>query len=242
MIEAIAIFACLFVLERLFAANALPAVRGWYPRAVLLNLGAAVLLILVARAWTPVMKAHPLSGVFDGLNPVAGGLLSFVVYQFFQYWWHRARHASQLLWNHVHQLHHSASRIETITASYAHPLDTGINLMLTSAVMWLLLGLPWQAVVVFSAIESFYDYFTHANLRTPHWLGYFLQRPEMHRIHHEHGVHASNYSLPLWDMLFGTHVNPRPGTAVRCGFDAGKESRLVDMLLGRDVHSVRDDR
>jgi sterol desaturase/sphingolipid hydroxylase (fatty acid hydroxylase superfamily) len=112
--------------------------------------------------------------------------------------------------------------------------------MLTSAVMWLLLGLPWLAVAVFSAVESFYDYFTHANLRTPHWIGYFLQRPEMHRVHHQHGVHASNYSLPLWDMLFGTHVNPKPGTAIRCGFDERLEARVMEMLAGRDVHSVRE--
>lgn len=241
MTYTIAIFVSLLVLERIFSATSLPSVRGWHARALLLNACAAVLLILVSRTWTPLMRAHPLPSFFDSLHPVVGGILAFVIYQFFQYWWHRARHEYQFLWNHVHQLHHSARRIETLTASYAHPFDTFINLLLTSTILWLVLGLPWQAVAVFSVIESFYDYFTHSNLRTPHWVGYFIQRPEMHRIHHEHGVHRSNYSLPLWDMLFGTHVNPKPGQSIQCGFDPEKESRVAEMLIGKDVHSIRGD-
>jgi sterol desaturase/sphingolipid hydroxylase (fatty acid hydroxylase superfamily) len=52
--------------------------------------------------------------------------------------------------------------------------------------------------------------FQHANLRTPRWLGYIIQRPESHGIHHERGLHAFNYAdLPLWDMVFGTFRNPR---------------------------------
>lgn len=37
--------------------------------------------------------------------------------------------------------------------------------------------------------------FTHANIRTPQWLGYFISRSEMHAIHHERvgtaGGHAA---------------------------------------------------
>jgi len=29
------------------------------------------------------------------------------------------------------------------------------------------------------------EFLYHTNCRTPHWLGYVLQRPEMHRIHHD---------------------------------------------------------
>ena len=51
--------------------------------------------------------------------------------------------------------------------------------------------------------------FQHWNVKTPRWLGYIIQRPESHGLHHELGVHARNYSdFPLWDMLMGTFVNP----------------------------------
>ena len=53
--------------------------------------------------------------------------------------------------------------------------------------------------------------------RTPRWLGYVIQRPEAHGLHHELGEHRRNYSdFPLWDMLTGTFVNPEvSGVAYR---------------------------
>jgi len=69
-----------------------------------------------------------------------------------------------------------------------------------------------------------------------------IQRPESHNIHHARGIHGYNYSdLPLWDMLFGTFLNPRTLASVECGFYTGASSRLVDMLLGKDVTRPRSD-
>jgi sterol desaturase/sphingolipid hydroxylase (fatty acid hydroxylase superfamily) len=42
------------------------------------------------------------------------------------------------------------------------------------------------------------------------WLGYFIERPESHSLHHQRGVHRHNDAdLPVLDMLFGTFHNPR---------------------------------
>ncbi len=82
---------------------------------------------------------------------------------------------------------------------------------------------------------TFCSVFQHANVKTPHWLGYFLQRPESHSVHHQAGVHAGNYSdLPLFDLLFGTFRNPQE-FAGQTGFYRGASNRLWDMLLMRDV-------
>lgn len=68
------------------------------------------------------------------------------------------------------------------------------------------------------------------------WVGYVFQRPEMHRLHHQHGRHRNNYGdIVWWDMLFGTYENPASWDG-RCGFDAQKEERLAEMLRYRDVH------
>jgi sterol desaturase/sphingolipid hydroxylase (fatty acid hydroxylase superfamily) len=73
-------------------------------------------------------------------------------------------------------------------------------------------------------------------VRTPQWVGLFFQRPEMHRIHHQHGRHKNNYGdIVWWDMLFGTYENPAEFTAT-CGFDDSREQRLGAMLEYRDVH------
>ena len=71
-------------------------------------------------------------------------------------------------------------------------------------------------------------------MRTPHWLGYIGQRPESHCVHHQHGIHANNYSdLSLWDILFGTFHNPARFDH-RCGL-GDQELRLGEMLAGRDL-------
>ncbi|UXI66192.1 sterol desaturase family protein [Tahibacter amnicola] len=231
------IAAVLLLLERLYPAHKQPASRHWVVRALALNLIGIPLLMIGQKTWIPFFKAHPFIDQLQSIHPVLGGFVAFLTFQFFLYWWHRLKHTNNFLWRTLHQMHHSPRRIEVLTAYYGHPLDGLGNLILSAFVCWCLLGLHWTSVAWFALIEGFYDYFTHSNLRTPYWIGYFIQRPEMHRVHHEHNVHASNYSLPIWDMLFGTHVNPKKGEEIpACGFDEEKEMRLGAMLLGRDVH------
>lgn len=84
-------------------------------------------------------------------------------------------------------------------------------------------------------ITTFLSVFQHSNIRTPHWLGYIVQRPESHSQHHARGVHAKNYSdLPLFDILFGTFYNPR-NFAAEAGFYHGASARITEMLRFRDV-------
>jgi sterol desaturase/sphingolipid hydroxylase (fatty acid hydroxylase superfamily) len=58
------------------------------------------------------------------------------------------------------------------------------------------------------------EFFYHWNIRTPSWLGFIVQRPESHRVHHQYRHHTQNFAdLPFWDMLFGTFKKDvhRPG-------------------------------
>jgi sterol desaturase/sphingolipid hydroxylase (fatty acid hydroxylase superfamily) len=58
-------------------------------------------------------------------------------------------------------------------------------------------------------------------------------------VHHQRGVHAWNYSdLPLFDLLFGTFRNP-PAHMPQQGFHDGASTRVLEMLVFRDV-SRRD--
>tara|TARA_B110000037_G_C17018067_1_gene464083 strand:- start:267 stop:527 length:261 start_codon:yes stop_codon:yes gene_type:complete len=75
------------------------------------------------------------------------------------------------------------------------------------------------------------------NIRTPHWIGYFFQRPEMHRIHHQRGKHYYNFSdIPLWDMLFGTFKNPKTYQG-KCGFKPEREVKLLKILSFKNVNN-----
>lgn len=239
MKEMLLLALALIVLERLFPAHKQPAVKYWVPRALILGFAGVPLLMIGQATWIPFFRENALALGLRSLPPLLNGFIAFLVFQFFLYWWHRFKHSNAFLWRTLHQVHHSPRRIEVLTAYYGHPLDGLGNLILSAFVCWFLLGLDWRSVGWFALIEAFYDYFTHSNLRTPYWLGYFIQRPEMHRVHHEYGKHRSNYSLPIWDMLFGTHVNPRRAEEVpHCGFDADKELMIGKMLRFVDVHKL----
>jgi sterol desaturase/sphingolipid hydroxylase (fatty acid hydroxylase superfamily) len=80
------------------------------------------------------------------------------------------------------------------------------------------------------------EYFYHANLKTPGWLRYFIQTPELHSIHHEYDVHKFNFSdIPIWDRVFGTYQDTTE-FAARCGFPAGAEEKIGAMLAFKDVY------
>jgi sterol desaturase/sphingolipid hydroxylase (fatty acid hydroxylase superfamily) len=181
------------------------------------------------RAWLPLPPQVP--------DPLVG-LASFFCTSFIFYWWHRATHRFDTLWRHVHQLHHSARRIEALTAFFAHPLEAASAAVIGGFSSYIVLGGSGIAAAWALLFAGVFDLFLHADIQTPRWLGYLVQRPEMHRVHHAHEHHADNYGLPLWDLLFGTWHNPRDGEPLRrCGFDDDKSDKLCEMLLGQDVHA-----
>lgn len=235
-------FAAGVVLERARPGWRLPRVRTWAWRVVVVNAVQLAVVVVAGVTWERWAQAASLLDLGATLPPAAGGLVAYVAATFVFYWWHRWRHESDWLWVHFHQVHHSPQRLEVVTSFYKHPLEMIVNSMLGAVLAYALLGLTPAGGAVYTLCTALGEFFYHANCRTPHWVGYLFQRPEMHRIHHEHGRHRDNYGdLALWDMLFGTWRNP-PDWNGRCGFDAEQEERLAEMLRFRDVHPPREPR
>jgi sterol desaturase/sphingolipid hydroxylase (fatty acid hydroxylase superfamily) len=209
--------------------------RHWRLRGFLVSAAVVVFTGEVAAFWADLLGDwHLLDG---GVLGIAGGAVAGVlVYEFFHYWYHRSAHRWSWLWRAGHQMHHSAESLDAFGANYLHPLDAAVFASISSLVMFPLLGLPAEAGVIAVLFLTFNAMFQHANIQTPHWLGYLIQRPESHAIHHGRDIHGFNYAdLPLWDMLFGTFLNPRKVGALECGFYKGASNRLVEMLIGKDV-------
>ncbi|MFN3988521.1 MAG: sterol desaturase family protein [Rhodocyclaceae bacterium] len=186
--------------------------------------------------WSVWLQGPSVFNLGSALPPVLQGLVCWFAGTFVFYWWHRARHASALLWRALHQIHHSASRIETLTSFYKHPLEIGINSVLSTAIIFPLLGASIEAAGWYAFFAAVGEFCYHTNLRTPRWWGYFLQRPEQHSIHHQLGVHHFNYGdITWWDRLFGT-FKEADAFAPQCGFSEAREQRLSEMLIMRDVH------
>lgn len=230
------VFAACFVLERLAPGWRLPRVRTWLVRVLLVNAVQLGVVVLAGLSWERWLSAGSLLHLSRHVGPVAGGLIAYFIATFVFYWWHRARHESDLLWRVFHQIHHSPQRIEVITSFYKHPVEMVVNSVIGSLLVYALLGLSPQAGAVYTLCTALGEFFYHTSVRTPRWVGWFFQRPEMHRVHHQHGRHRNNYGdIVWWDWLFGTYENPQRFES-HCGFDPDKEERLPQMLAWRDVH------
>ena len=105
-----------------------------------------------------------------------------------------------------------------------------VNSIVGSLLVYTFLGLNMEAGAIYTLCTALGEFFYHTNVKTPQWVGYIFQRPEMHRIHHEYEKHTNNYGdIVWWDMLFGTYENPKEFNST-CGFETKKELRLKDML------------
>ena len=227
------------LVERLWPANALPRVRAWYPRVLVVNVLQAGIVTVAGVTWDVWLNRASLFRLQDHAGLVSQALIAYAVSSFVYYWWHRWRHTSQFWWTLCHQLHHSPRRIEILTAFYKHPVEIALNSVLSAAITYTLLGVSIQAAALYTAIAAAAEFFYHWNVRTPVWLGPIFQRPESHRVHHKRSYHTNNYSdLPVFDMMFGTYQNPRAPIA-ECGFTEDREDRLDDMIAFRDLHDRR---
>jgi sterol desaturase/sphingolipid hydroxylase (fatty acid hydroxylase superfamily) len=226
--------------ERLWPAMELPRVHNWWSRVALINSIQLGITILAGMTWDRWLHERSVFHLGSHLSDWASALVAYFISTFIYYWWHRFRHESQFFWRLCHQLHHSPRRIEILTSFYKHPVEIFLNSLLSSAIVYTLLGCSIRAAAYYTVLTAIAEYFYHWNIRTPRWLGYFVQRPESHRVHHQYGHHTQNFAdLPIWDWMFGTLHNARDFNA-RCGFDAWREDRFEDLLAFRDVHTADD--
>lgn len=209
--------------------------RYWRMRGFIITAAIFLFTSEVALFWAGMTEGY---SVFDlsGLGIAGGAVVGILVYELAHYWYHRMAHQWDWLWHAGHQMHHSAEGLDAFGAYYLHPFDAAMFTTIGSLVFFPLLGVVPEAGVIAAFFLTFNAMFQHANIRTPQWLGYIIQRPESHAIHHGKGIHKHNYSdLPLWDMIFGTFKNPDNVDELEIGFYEGASNRIPEMLIGRDV-------
>jgi sterol desaturase/sphingolipid hydroxylase (fatty acid hydroxylase superfamily) len=212
--------------------------RFWRLRATLVTIANFYLAGYFAVFWGTLLGEFHL---FDlaGLGTWAGAVVGIVVYELLHYWYHRSAHTFNWLWRAGHQMHHSAESLDAFGAYYLHPVDNFMFTTLGALVFFPLLGLTVEAGVIGALFLTFNAMFQHMSMRTPRWLGYIIQRPESHSVHHGRNIHRYNYSdLPLWDMIFGTFRNPE-GFQAEQGFYKGASSRIPEMLVFQDVSTPK---
>jgi sterol desaturase/sphingolipid hydroxylase (fatty acid hydroxylase superfamily) len=165
-----------------------------------------------AFGWARVvgLPTFHLDDVWPGVTDVAwvSWLLYLVVFDFLNYWIHRAQHHSQWWWQ-LHALHHSQRQMTVWSDNRNHLLDDLIRDALIAVAAQLIGIAPGQFVAVV-AFTQLCENLQHANLRL--WFGTVGERlwvsPRFHRLHHsvQADRRGANFGvlLPWWDMLFGT--------------------------------------
>lgn len=223
------------ILERVFPGRELPNSKGWYGRALLINLCQISITLATNRIWVKLFAGYSLFHLSNFHLPVFEGFLGWLTGTFFFYWWHRIRHLDGF-WQIFHQLHHSPKRIEAITSFYKHPLEILSDSTLSAIILYILLGCSMEGAFWFNFFAATGEYFYHSNLKTPHWLRFFIQTPEIHSVHHQLDVHNFNFAdIPLWDRLFGTYKDTLQFVE-QCGFPGDSERKILKMLTFRDVY------
>ena len=233
----LAMYALLVAWEAVFPARVLPEIPWWKTRALCIFIVYFYLTTYLPLFVDPFLTSFQ---VFDlsGFGIIMGAFVAIVLFEAGLYFWHRAMHSNETLWRVLHQMHHSAERVDTFGAFYFSPLDMVGFSILGSLCLAPIIGLDPQSITVFLLVTTFLGIFQHANIRTPQWLGDIIQRPESHGVHHARRVHDKNFSdLPIFDIIFGTFENPKE-CEHEAGFYDGASARIIDMLLFRDLSKL----
>lgn len=230
-------FALFMLYESLFPAKQTQHISFWKTQGAIFFLLFFFLSSYLPLLIEPFMVPYQLFSLTD--TPISMQILiGLLIYELAIYVWHRTLHENGHMWRYLHQMHHSAERLDTYGTFYFSPLDMVGFTFLGSICFALLIGFEPLTITSIILATSFFSIFQHANIKTPRWIGYFIQRPESHSIHHKQGFHKSNYSdLPIIDMLFGTFNNPLKHSH-QTGFFPGGSHKILAMLRGQEISNL----
>lgn len=227
-------YGALMAWEAIAPGRELPRIKNWKVRGLASFMVFFYLSTYLPLIWDKYLTAYQLFDLSQ-IGVFSSTLIAILLYELGVYVWHRAMHRSNTLWKVFHQMHHSAERLDTYGAFYFSPMDMIGWTFVGSLCLVLVIGISPQAATFTILITTFMGIFQHTNIKTPTWLGYIIQRPESHTIHHAKGIHAYNYSdLPIYDILFGTFKNPA-NYENETGFYEGGSAKVVDMLTFKDI-------
>ena len=137
-----------------------------------------------------------------------GWIIAMILFDFCDYWLHRAGHESAVMWA-AHVVHHQSQRFNLSTA-----LRQESTVELIGFVFYLpmaLLGVPPELFALAGLAVLVYQFWIHTeHIDKLGWLDRIFSTPSNHRVHHAINDQYidKNYGsmLVIWDRMFGTFV------------------------------------
>lgn len=135
-------------------------------------------------------------------------VLLFLLVDLMYYWFHRASHEINFLWNVAHVVHHQSEDYNLSVALRQASLG-GVFAMVFYLPL-ALIGFNTYAFLAVKGINLIYQFWIHTEAinKLPRWFEYVFNTPSHHRVHHGRNPkyidrnHAG--TLMIWDRMFGT--------------------------------------
>ncbi len=136
------------------------------------------------------------------------GIILFVLIDFFYYWFHRASHEINFLWNTAHVVHHQ-SEDYNLSVALRQASFGGVFSMLFYLPL-AFVGFNTYAFLAIKGLNLIYQFWIHTEAinKLPRWFEFVFNTPSHHRVHHGRNPkyidrnHAG--TLMIWDRIFGT--------------------------------------
>lgn len=177
-------------------------------------------------------------------SPILISVIIFLlVFEFFQYWYHRLSHTGKgkigrFLWR-VHLAHHLPDKVYVVMHAVFNPINAFLTATIIQAPL-ILLGISPEAALAATLLIDLQSLVSHFNVNIrAGFLNYIFIGTETHRYHHSANIdEAKNYgnTLAIWDIIFGTFYY-KPGVAPKkLGMDNPNEYPKSENLF--DVVSL----
>ncbi len=177
-------------------------------------------------------------GIFQNAPFLISTIGYLIVFEFFQYWYHRLSHAGKgkigkFFWR-VHLAHHLPDKVYVVMHAVFNP----INAFLTTTIIQvplIFLGVSPEAALAATLLIDLQSLVSHFNVDIrAGYLNYIFIGTETHRCHHSANINeAKNFgnTLAIWDIIFGTFYY-KPGTApAKLGVDHVDQYPESDNLI-----------
>ncbi len=157
-------------------------------------------------------------------------LVVMFIFEFGQYWMHRAMHNWTPLWL-THAPHHHITQLNAMKGFIGNPIELFLISLGVTALLDVDLNALFAAITASGAIATY----AHANVRAnpPIWYGFFFTTIRHHSLHHtalSYEDTRCNYgnSVIFWDRVFGTY---KEGESEVVGQDDRKRLSIKEQWL-----------
>ncbi|WP_425391578.1 sterol desaturase family protein [Ekhidna sp.] len=135
-------------------------------------------------------------------------VLLFLLVDLMYYWFHRASHEINFLWNTAHVVHHQSEDYNLSVA--LRQASFGGAFAMVFYLPLALIGFNTYAFLTVKGLNLIYQFWIHTEAidKMPKWFEYVFNTPSHHRVHHGRNPkyidknHAG--TLMIWDRMFGT--------------------------------------